>query len=67
MTPCVSEKSLSIGSYMVGEQRRPRLFLCVDFEPCEPRADLALYAAGELRRVALEMLAAADRCEGGAP
>lgn len=56
----------SVASYLSGDRRTPRLFLSADFEPAKRGADLGQYAAGELRRVGLELLAAANRLEGGA-
>lgn len=57
----------SITNYLSGSVRQVRLFLSAEFEPAPRGADLGQYAAGELRRVGLELLAAADRVDGGAP
>lgn len=57
----------SVASYLAGDRREARLFLSVDFPPAERGSDLRQYAGRELRRVGLELLAAADRVEGGVP
>lgn len=54
----------SVGSYLNGERRQVRLFITLDCEPAKPGTDLAQYAAAELRRVAGELLCAAERAGG---